>query len=107
MEFYNDGISWRLGNALTSSLLDFFILDKKLNPLCYTRGASFYFPSFLKCFEYTASRLIFPSNAKEGMSFTSYLKQYFGKTDFKLIEKNLSSCNQSSFSIQVPREKKH
>ena len=105
MEFYNDGISWRLGNALTSSLLDFFILDKKLNPLCYTRGASFYFPSFLKCFEYTASRLIFPSNAKEGMSFTSYLKQYSGKTDFKLIEKNLSSCNQSSFSIQVPREK--
>ena len=105
MKFYNDGISWRLGNALTSSLLDFFILDKKLNPLCYTRGVSFYFPSFLKCFEYTASRLIFPSNAKEGMSFTSYLKQYFGKTDFKLIEKNLSSCNQSSFSIQVPREK--
>lgn len=104
MEFYNDGISWRLGNALTSSLLDFFILDKKLNPLCYTRGASFYFPSFLKCFEYTASRLIFPSNAKEGMSFTSYLKQYSGKTDFKLIEKDLSSCNQSSFSIQVAKE---
>lgn len=102
MGFSSYGASWRLGNALLSSLLDFIILDHELKPLCYTEGASSYFPSFLP--KVGTTRLIFLSDEKEKISFVSYLKTKLKKTDFETIENKLKTFPQKSVSIKIPQD---
>lgn len=102
MGFSSYDVSRHLGNALLSSLLDFFILDSELKPLCYTRGAHIYLPSFLT--KDNSSRLIFVTETKEKQTFTSYLKTRLKNNDFDSIEQKLKACTQKQLSIKIPQE---
>ena len=104
MGFSNNGTSWCLANALISSSLDFCILDSKLKPLCYTHGASSYFPSFLNNTGYTDSKLVFESESNAITTFKTYLKRHLTKSEFELVEQNFKSCGYKPFSIKIPQE---
>ncbi len=100
MGFYSYGSSWRIGNALLSSSLDFFILDSHFVPVCYTEGASACLPSFLP--KDNTSRLTFISDAK--VTFISYIKTRLKKDDVASIEKTLNTFSQKNITIEIPKE---
>lgn len=100
MGFYSYGSSWRIGNALLSSSLDFFILDSHFVPVCYTEGASVCLPSFLP--KDNTSRLTFISDAK--VTFISYIKTRLKKDDVASIEKTLNTFSQKNITIEIAKE---
>lgn len=102
MGFSSSGSSWRLSNALLSSSLDFFVLDSCLNVLCYTAGATYYFPSFLS--KDDDSKLIIASGVNNKDTFVSYLKKIANKDIFETIKQKLSSHFKKPFSIKIPQE---
>jgi len=86
--FYSNGVLWRLGKALLSSNVDFFILDENLKPICYSKGVSSLFPSFLKDLpnKIGGMRLIFPPNTKDKtVTFSQYLKTFLDKEAFNVV----------------------
>ncbi|MGP1438247.1 MAG: response regulator [Treponema sp.] len=104
MDFSSDGASWHLSNALSSSFLDFFILNSKLKPVCCTHGALLYLPSFIKFQEDSKQNMVASSEVEKEATFISYLKTHFNKNNFDLIEEKLMFRSDKSFSIKITQE---